>query len=505
MNHDPNAPVIVAVSQKTWREPDAQRAPIDALYEVANDALASLQCPALLEDIDQLATVRFIMDSDPNLAPLLPRNPGQVLAQKLGLGDTKHFQTSLGGNTPQFLVNHFAARLASGEARAVLISGAELLNTFFDSLRNGNDISHWAGDACEPPIMLGEEKDGTSELEKAHGLYEPINTYPLFEQALRHANGGTPEQQQQFSAEICSRMSAVAAANPHAWKQNAQSTEEIAKATERNRYIGFPYTKSMNALLSVDMAAAVVMTTAGRAMELGLDPASLIYLRAGADVNEIWNFSERPELHRAPAIGIAARACLEQAGITLDEVSKFDIYSCFPCAVQVACDEIGLSPLDQREITVTGGLPFFGGPGNNYSLHAIAEMVEQLRAARGHGLVTANGWYLTKHSIGVYSTEPGSHSWNAVDSNMLQEQVDQAPRRKLASTAEGPATIESYTVSFDRNGPTKGFVIGLNDRQERIIANVAAGTDTLSRLIEDELIGARGAVSSVGGTNQFEL
>lgn len=505
--NDPNAPVIIAVAQQTWREPTPERTPVDALHEVASMALDELDAPGLREAIDTLATVRFIMDTDPNLVPLLPRNPGRLVATRLGIGDDAAcYETTLGGNTPQSLVNHFAGRLAAGSCRAVLISGVELLNSFFSALKNGGDISAWKDAEAGLPISLGEERPGVSATEKAHGLYEPINTYPLFETALRHHLGTDAAGHDRHMAELCSRMSAVAAQHPCAWQRRLMTAEEIAAVTPGNRYIGYPYTRAMNALLSVDMAAALVMTTAGTARELGIDPGRWVYLRGGVDLNEVWYVSERESLYEAPAIGLACRAALAQAGLSVGDMDAFDIYSCFPSAVEIACREIGISALDPRGVTVTGGLPFFGGPGNNYSLHAIATMVESLRGrGRAHGLVTANGYYLTKHSVGVYSTEPGTGVWQPADSQPLQRQVDAAPRRRLAGDPAGPAVIDAYTVAFDRSGPRQGIIIASNPAGERIVANTGEDADLFQRLLGEDAIGAEGGVERRGELNIFRL
>ncbi|MGI9293523.1 MAG: hypothetical protein ACR2PS_06025, partial [Pseudomonadales bacterium] len=417
INHTDNAPVIVGVGQKTWRETDTARTPVDALHEVANVALVDSNNNKLLDAIDALAMVRFIADTNPDMAALFPRNPGKLLAQRLGIEAANIYQATIGGNTPQQLVNHFANKLAAGEHQAVLISGVELLATLFSALGSGGGVSGWPGEKANSPITIGEEKDGLNAAEKLHGLYEPINTYPLFENSLRHHLGVSAEEHHALIAKLCSDMSSVAANNPHAWFQQARSAEEIGTVTDKNRYIGYPYTKAMNARLAVDMGAALVMTTAGKARELGVAESQFVYLRAGVDVNDIWYLSERPALHESPAIRLASSTLLQHAGVSVDEINRFDIYSCFPSAVQVACNEIGISPLDPRGVTVTGGLPYFGGPGNNYSLHAIAEMVATLRGdGNSHGLVTANGLYLTKHAMGLYSTEPGERPWQTLDS-----------------------------------------------------------------------------------------
>lgn len=506
MNDFDKTPIIVGVGQQTWREPDTNRTPVDAITEASGLALSDTGRDDMAQSIDAVAMVRFIADTDPGMSALFPRHPGKHVAQRLGILDANFFQGVIGGNTPQYLVNHFAQKLARGEHRAVLISGAELLATLFAALRSGGDISSWPGAPEDEPTTIGVERDGHTETEKQYGLYEPINTYPLFENCLRHHLGISQEEHQGNIAELCSAMSQVAAGNSHAWKPKALSAEQVRSVDQRNRYIGYPYTKAMNPILAVDMAASVVMTTVGKARELGIDPGKWIYLRGGVDLNDTWYVSERPTLHESPAIRLAWQSLSRSTEINIDEVTDFDLYSCFPSAVQVACNEIGLSAHDPRGVTVTGGLPYMGGPGNNYSLHAIAAMVSRLRSrGKGHGLVTANGLYLTKHSLGLYSTEPATSEWHAVDSSALQQQIDQQPTLALAENPAGPATIETFTVGFGHEGPKTSIVIARNDRGERILATTRTDENTLNQLLSEDPIGRSGQVHVEDGLTIFEF
>lgn len=506
MSHPDNTPILVGVGQQTWREPDPALTPIEALCEVACRALADSGCRQLAGAIDALATVRFIADTNPDMAALFPRNPGRQVASRLGIGNASLYQGTIGGNTPQYLINHFAARLARGEHGAVLISGAELLATLFDALGSGGDITAWPGEADSDPATVGKERDGLHEAEKPYGMYEPVNTYPLFENSLRHALGTELDQHQAYIAQICSAMSRVGADNPYAWNRAFLTPDEISTVSVKNRYIGYPYTRAMNPVLAVDMAAAVIMTTVAKARELGIEPERWIYLHGGLDVNDIWYVSQRPCLHESPAIRLAWKSLAQATVTTLDELTDFDIYSCFPSAVQIACREIGLSPLDSRGVTVTGGLPYMGGPGNNYSLHAVASMVDRLRQrGRGHGLVTANGLYLTKHSLGLYSTEPPQRQWQAIDSAEVQSRIDAAPLLSLAEDPSGNMTIESYTVGFGRQGPKLGLVIGMNERGQRIIANTGSDEQALAQLMSADPIGQQGVVRQENGVNLIAL
>jgi len=499
-----NRPVLIGIAQQTWRDRDAARSPLDALEEVSRLALADTGCEHLAEAIDTVGTVPLLADQMPGLAELLPVNMGSALGARLGI-NAQAYTTYVGGNTPQQLVNHFADALAIGASKAVLLSGGEMIATLMSALQNGTDISAWQERGEDAPILLGENRPSGSDIELAHGLYEPVNTYPLFESALRHARGWTREQHLERLGGLISRMSEVAAENPYAWRQQRWSAEEATSTANGNRVISDPYTRVMNAILKVDMAAAVVMTTAGYARELGIEPSRLVYLRGGADGVDIWNVSERPVLHQSPAIAATARQALAQAELAVHELSLFDIYSCFPSAVQVACDAIGIDSDDPRGVTLTGGLTLFGGPGNNYSLHGIVEMVAQLRAGRGpHGMVTANGNYLTKHAVGIYSTEPAPQSWPTDGRPDVQAELDRLTPVEVVQEPEGEGTVEAFTASYEGDVPVRGMVIGRLSDGRRFVAQTPADTKLLQALEGKDMVGTRGEVTPGTPVNLFQ-
>ena len=363
----------------------------------------------------------------------------------------------------------------------------------------------WGGGDGRPTV-LGDARDGTSAHELAHGLVLPTAIYPLFENAIRARRGWTMAEHRRRLGTLYSRFAAVAAANPHAWFREPRRPEEITDVGPENRMIAFPYPKRMNAIMEVDQAAAVVMTSVGRARELGIDPSRWVYLRGGADAHDHWLVSERVDYARAPAIAAAGRAALAAADVGVGDVALFDLYSCFPSAVQIGRDMLGIPEDDPRPLTVTGGLAYFGGPGNDYSMHAIASMCDRLRDAPGTvGLVTALGWYLTKHAIGVYATSPPSRPWMAVDGAAVQRTVDAEPGPALVESPNGTAVIETYTVLYDREGgPVRGVVIGRLDDGRRFLANTPADRVLLDGLVREEAIGRRGRVASDGETNRFD-
>ncbi|MCH8921086.1 MAG: hypothetical protein IIA23_10360 [Chloroflexi bacterium] len=330
----------------------------------------------------------------------------------------------------------------------------------------------------------------------------PTRVYPLFENALRAHLGLSIEKHRQRLGALCQRLSAVAAQNPYAWFPNALTAEEIAGVSTDNRMICFPYPKRMNAIMEVDQAAAVIMTGSHTARELGIPEDRWVYLWGCGDANDKWFVSDRINLHSSPAIRAATGRALSMAGLTVDDIGLFDLYSCFPAAVQLAMGELGLTLDDPRPLTVTGGLPYAGGPGNNYVMHSVAAAVARLREdPKAKALLTGLGWFATKHAAGVYSAgRPPTDSWRRTD-----PQIDQAALEKMESPptvehAEGAASVESYTVQFNREGePEQGIIIGrLGDGEKpgaRFIANTPPDADLMWAMTREEFIGASGHVS----------
>jgi len=225
-----------------------------------------------------------------------------------------------------------------------------------------------------------------------------------------------------------------------------------------------------------------------------------VYPRAGVDVTEQWFVQDRRDYHSLPAVQRAGALVLEAAGVSIGDVRHLDLYSCFPIAPRLSAAALGIPKDDPRPLTVTGGLPWFGGPGNNYSTHAIATMMERLRAGPGStGLVHALGWFLTKHGIGVYSTERPARGWRRAGGTELQAWVDALPHPEVVSTSSGPGTIETYTVVHGRDGvPEKGFVIGRLEDERRFVTGLPRDRAVLEAMEADEQIGRGGTVAADG-------
>jgi acetyl-CoA C-acetyltransferase len=496
---DDRTPILVGAGQLTQRDVDPDR----ALEPVAMMAVAAQAAAedagigrALLQRIDSLAVV--------NLFSWPYANPPRLLAERLGVRPAKEITTTVGGNTPQWLVNETASRIADGRVRVALLAGAEAVRTVLRARKARVSLAWGGGEGT--PAVVGDAKDGTSGHEVAHGLVLPIQIYPLFENALRARAGRSIPEHQRHLGRLCASLSAVAADNPHAWFRQARSADEITTVTPSNRMIGFPYPKLMNAVIEVDQAAAVLMTSVGEARALGIPQDRWAYLWGTGEAHDRWFVSDRVDYASSPAIREAGRQALDAAGIGIERVDHLDIYSCFPAAVQIGRDALGIPAGDPRPLTVTGGLPYFGGPGNNYSMHAIAQMMDRVRARPGSiGLVTALGWFITKHAVGVYGAQPKDGPFVREDPAPRQATLDAAPAPELAREPSGPASIETYTVLHDRDGaPVRGLVIGRLDDGRRFLAVTPDDRATLDGLMAEEGVGRRGRVGTRDGVGWFE-
>lgn len=505
---NPRTPILVGcgdLSDETT--PAAQgRSPYDLIAQAGRLALADTGAPGLAASIDTVAVLRSYADTSHRFATRLggSSNAPKSIADRLGIRASRHVYSWNGGNMPQYLVNQFAEAIARGEMRAALIAGGEALRTQHGVERAGLPVS-WHEEPGGTPELIGDPRRGWNDYEDRHGMRAAITMYPLFENAIRGARGRSSGEHMAAIAQLMSRFASVAAANPLATRREGWSAERLATVDADNRWIGYPYPRYMVSNAFIDQAAAFVLTSVGTARELAIPESKWVYLHGCADGHDHWYTSERHDLHSSPAMRAASRKAFEMAGKTVGDMRFLDIYSCFPSAVEIACQELGIAEDDPRGLTVTGGLVYFGGPGNSYVVLSICEMMRRLRAAAGEfGLVTANGNWVTKHSYGIYSTTPYVGPWRREDPSVLQAELDRLPTAPLTETPSGPATIETYTVMHDRAGPSYAVVLGrLDATGERFVANTSTTPALLNDLQERESLGRPGTVVSLDGINLF--
>ena len=471
MNREDSLPIIVGVGQVVdhWdgRDLDQSSSPISLITESIKRAQADAGVFDLVEKIDTLAVVRAYTDS--LRKPFDPfgkaKNFPAAVIEAASLSPKRTIYSTAGGEQPQSLVNELSEDIARGDIRMAMITGGEALATLKTALKKQLALD-WSSEADADIEDRGTQTDFISKYEMVNGMGLPPQTYAAMEQALRARLGMSRVQYLDYMGGICAGLCKTAQQNPYSQYPQAKSAEFLATASKDNYPICDPYLKWLIAQDAVNQASTLILTSVGYAKELGIDPDQWIYLHGYSDVKEKL-VSERPDLSKSKALELAISGAISSAGIAAGDIAYRDIYSCFPIVVHLASEVLGLDPVSDQ-MSMTGGLSFFGGAGNNYSTHAIATVVEKLRQDRqAYGLVLANGGFMSKQSAGVYSAKT-PQAWAEISSKALQTEVDAQPECKLLNE-DCTAVIEAYTVRHDRNGITDAYLFARND-QGRVMA-----------------------------------
>jgi len=490
MTSDARLPVLVGCGQITVRDDDKRFGTEPALLMAESLRLAAEDAgnPKLLEAADTIAVPKGIWPY---------ADPGRIVSQEVGAPTAKTILSPIGGNYCQTLVSDAASAIQAGERDIVLFTAAETQRSQRKARNSGKDISYTPSSA-PPDIPFPDSAPEMSHpREAAIGLFAPTTWYALFEIGLRYKRGEKPDEHIKRVSELWERFAAVAADNPYAMIRDHPSATEIRTPSPTNRMISFPYTKLMTANINVDQTASAIVCSVETARRMGVPEDRWVYIHSGADAHDHTIVSHRESVCGSPAMRIAGNRALELANITKDDIDHIDVYSCFPCAVQILASELDIP--ETRRLTVTGGLTFFGGPLNSYVAHGITSMMDTVRADPGSkGLVTANGGFTTKHAFGVYSTEPPADGFKYEN---VQEEVDKTPRRVFEPDHVGDMDVEAYTVVYGREGFDRGIVSGITAEGSRSYA-VTTDTDLMTALTEEEFCG-RTAQRAADGTVKF--
>jgi acetyl-CoA C-acetyltransferase len=492
-------PLLVGAGQVVDRPADPRegKEPLALMEVAARRALDDTHAAGLVAAIDTVAVVTNVFHDY--------GDPATLLAERLGCAPGRRLVTTWGGNTPQSLVNHLCDEVAAGRIEVALVAGAEAVATLRALGKQGVTPSWTPPRETERP-RWGDMRAGTSDLEVRHGAREAYVTFALVENAFRAARGLSFAAATAEIGAFAERAAAVAAANPYAWFRDAKSAATLTTVAPANRMVAFPYPKYLNAILEVNQGAAVIVASDAAARRLGIPADRWVHPWAGADVTEKWFLTERAAIHELAGTRRAAAALVESTGTRVDAIAHLDLYSCFPIAPRLSAATLGLDPATARPLTAAGGLPWFGGPGNNYGTHALAAMIERLRGDRSAlGLVHGLGWSCTKHALAVLGGTPPPRGWQRVDTRAIQSAVDAAPAPAVVDSASGSARVETYTVVHGRDGaPERGVAIVRLADDRRTVAALPVERDVLESFERTEGVGRAGRVEHVGGRNVFD-
>jgi acetyl-CoA C-acetyltransferase len=478
-------PVIVGVGEIIDRPKDvaAGLEPLTLLEQALKRAEAD-SGEALLHELGSLDVVNFLS--------WRYREPELKLAQRLGIKPAHCYYGPVGGESPVRYIHEAAQRIARGECAVAAVCGAEAQSSATKADRSGVELpwTPFAHDVEEPKRGAAFQKPLAVKL----GVFRPVTVYPFYEAATSAQWGQTPREALAESGELWSRYSDAASQNPNAWLKRRFAADEITTPSPDNRLIAWPYTKLMVANPSVNMGAAVLLTSLARARKAGVPEHRLVYPLGGASAEEPRDYLVRDQFYESHPQNAVLKAVRDLVGGDGRAFDAIELYSCFPCVPKMARRTLGFGADVQP--TVTGGLTFFGAPLNSYMTHAACAMVRKLRAGAKLGLLYGQGGFVTKHHALVISREATRAALAQETSVQAEADLNKRDIPEFVTEASGKGKVESFTMLFGRNGEAEHGVVMLRTEQDsRTLARVPArDAATLAHLMNME----RTPVGSLG-------
>ena len=404
--------------------------PISLMEEAVQAAFEDTCNPLIKDSIDVVYVLRGFWGY---------REPGKYLIEKLNLETNPKSILVKVGISQQQIIDMASEDIAHGNIRSALIVGGEARYALVQALKNQKQYleSDLPG---EPDEYMKPENE----------LYQPEETdfmglmaapyYCIQETAFRAAEKLSPQEHIERINTIYENFSKVAQDNPHAWDRKPHSAKDLLESTS-NPMIAYPYTKKHNSNWNVNQASALILTSDALANKLNIPKDKRVYPLQSAENNHMIAVIQRPNLALSKGLQLAGEKTLkfmEQHNLTNP---IYEIYSCFPLAVQQFIKVLNLDPISK--LTVTGAMPFGGGPLNNYMLHSTAQMIEKLREDRDKiGLVTGVSGMMTKQGICLWASEPVTEF---KVHNVTEEAAKHDKAVPMSLASEGVAKVLGYT------------------------------------------------------------
>lgn len=446
--YNANTPVLVGVAAVQQKTDDYKQAlePVALMEQALRDAATDAGCPELLTRADEILVPKSLWGYS---------DPGRLLADAFGAQSASTLLAEF-GVLQQSLLTRACQRIVAGETQVVLVTGGEARYRALCAGKAGGEAAETPQVSIEPDVTLRPQEEMWSSVETDCGLGMPVGFYAIMDSALRYKQGLSLAQHRDQMAGMYAHLSEIAAQNPDAWSDQAVSADHIREQSAANRMLAFPYTKLHNSQWNVNQAAGLILCSAGMAESLGIERSKWVFPRAFTESNHMSVVAGRKDLGASEGFRIAGRVAMELAGIDFNDIRLCELYSCFPYAIRVQLQEFGLDP--QREVSVTGGMTFGGGPVNNFVFQATVRMAQLLRDNPGEtGLVTTVSGMLTKQACALWSASPGAVGWACAD---VTEQVRQVSEQcELVANYRGEASVAGYTVLYQGMDPWRGVAV----------------------------------------------
>ena len=292
---------------------------------------------------------------------------------------------------------------------------------------------------------------------------------------MRYKNQYSLMGHENFLGNFYERFSQIASKNPHAWNQKIYTAEEIKTPSNKNQRIAYPYNKLHNTSWNVNQASALILTSDEIADKLKIPFNKRVYPLVSSETNHMIGVIQRPDLTSPVGLKLATKYLIETAAKHNIKPSFYELYSCFPVAVQLFAEALNIP--ENIDKTITGGMPFAGGPLNNYMLHATAQMLMRIRKNNSEvGLITGVSGMMTKQALAIWGKNPAM-DFESKDVTKEAEKLElPVPMSKLSS---GEGKVIGCTALYEKNMPSKAVFYAEDSQGHRLVL-----TSTMSEIIK---------------------
>ena len=226
MTIDPRTPVVIGVAQAMQKPDDLSDAleAVAMMEQAVRNAASDAGAPGLLTKLDHIGVVQGAWKYT---------DPARIIADRVGAPGARTSVSANGGNTPQSYLNALAARIKSGEMETAVFVGAETIWSRRRQRRAGMPVPYTEQANVEPDERFGADVLMQTDFEQARGMEMPIQFYPLFDSAIRHARGETIDQHRDRLARLWQTFNQKAVENEFAWSRTPMTAVEIRNASPR--------------------------------------------------------------------------------------------------------------------------------------------------------------------------------------------------------------------------------------------------------------------------------
>ncbi len=412
------------------------------------------------------------------------RDPGKWIAERHGFSKAKTSVTKI-GVLQQNLINSACKKIINGDIRASLIVGGEARFKKIQALKEGLVFEEMELTVNPDQYVKAKEDLYVPEELDALGMMA-VGYYAIIESAMRYKNKRTLKQHEIFLADSYARFSEIAAQNPHAWSQKIFSSEEIQNPSAKNQRIAYPYNKLHNSSWNVNQASALILTSDEIANKLSIPSSQRVYPLISSETNHMIGVIQRPNLTHSVGLELAASFLLETAARNKISPSLYELYSCFPAAVQLFAESLNVP--ENIDKTITGGMPFAGGPLNNYMLHATVQMLIKIREHSNEiGLITGVSGMMTKQALAIWGKEP-MMDFESRDVTAEAEKLEiPVP---MSNLKQGNAKIIGCTTLYEKINPIKAIFYAEDSQGHRLVLT-SIDNKLITKVEEEECVGKK--------------